>query len=879
MKPILNLTIIASFVLCLMALMTNSAFAQPEYSNGPGTGSGGNSIPWAYNNAGVHGQQLWPAGAFGTVPNGQYINRIYYAAYPGAVPPSIVTYSVLEVSMSQPNISSLNSSSYETGTTVVLNATNFSIYPLQGDWHSIDLTTPFQYNPNLPLLVEVKALQSSFSNFYNWVKPTASTGAWRNYATPYNATSPQGSGSHEMYFGFDLVNGLGQFPYCESFENGNGGWSEGGILSSWEHGEPDNTYISTAATGDYAWVTNLDGNYNNDELSYLQSPLINLESLVDPVMKVKTIRHLENGDDGVQVKISADSGSTFSVLGSSSSGNWYNSSSVAALSSQGNGNGWTGNLTTWTTMQHSLAAYNSDTAVFIRFVMAADGNTTQEGFGVDDILIAESNDIAALELFYPDSICGNSNSTVQAFICNISVEPKYGFSIDLDTNGTAVTYNYPDTLPICGCDTVDLLTFNTSMGGTWTLDVEVNNSGDVNAANDTLSGHMLMYATPGVIASGGGNACQGDVDTVTFTFTGISPWNLSYTNGTSPQNISNITSNPFQILVTTSGVYEPVYVADGSGCPADTSAITGTAVINFFPAPVIELGPDSQVCAGYVLNAGAGYVNYNWSTGQSGQTITANQTNIFSVTVTDTIGCQGSDVVDLEVFPKPVVTLTDTVLCEGSTFLFNAGGGAASYLWHDGSTGQLFLMDSIGTVSVTVTSFFGCSNSTSASITGIVPNPTPNITSTSSIAPVTLNAGPGYASYYWNNNATTQTISVSVAGTYTCTVTDMNGCEGEDSKKAKIWPTGIDNQMDDFGFAIFPNPASLDINIQLSEISKEITQVKILDMQGAIVQTERIKVGMTTANIKLKPTIANGQYIVRVVNEGGVRERSIIVSQ
>lgn len=781
--------------------------------------------------------------------------------------------------MSQPNISSLNSSAYETGTTVVLSETSFSIYPIQGDWHSIDLTTPFQYNPNLPLLVEVKAVQSSFANFYNWVKPTASSGAYRNYATPYTATTPQGSGSHEMYFGFDLVNGLGTFPYCESFENGDGGWNAGGILSSWEHGEPDNTNISSAATGDYAWVTNLDGDYNNDELSYLQSPLINLETLVDPVMKVKTIRHLENGDDGVQVKISADSGATFSVLGSSSSGNWYNSSSVSALSSQGNGNGWTGNNTTWTTMQHSLASYSSDTAVFIRFVMAADGNTTQEGFGIDDILIAESNDIAVLELFYPDSLCGTSNSTVQASICNISVVPKYGFSIDLDTNGTTVTYIYPDTLPICGCDTVDLLTFNTSMGGEWTLEVEVDNSGDVNPANDTLSGHMLMYATPGVMASGGGNSCQGEVDTVTFTFTGISPWNLSYTNGTTPQNVSNITSNPFQILVTTSGVYEPVYVADGSGCPADTSAITGTAVVNFFAAPVIDLGPDSQVCAGYLLNAGAGYVNYNWSTGQSGQTITANQTNIFSVTVTDTIGCQGSDVVDLEVFPNPTVNLTDTVLCEGSSFLFNAGGGAAGYVWHDGSTGQLFLMDSVGTVSVTVTSFFGCSSSASASITGVVSNPVPTITSTSSLAPVTLDAGSGYTSYYWNNNASTQTITVSVAGTYTCTVTDLNGCEGEGSKKAKIWPTGIDDQMNDFGFAIYPNPAALEINIQLAEFTTQETQIEILDLKGAIVQMAKLESGLTSLRIELDNHIASGQYIVRVLNDNGTNERSIIINR
>lgn len=44
----------------------------------------------------------------------------------------------------------------------------------------------------------------------------------------------------------------------------------------------------------------------------------------------------------------------------------------------------------------------------------------------------------------------------------------------------------------------------------------------------------------------------------------------------------------------------------------------------------------------------------------------------------------------------------------------------------------------------------------------------------------TLDAGAGYSSYEWSNNETTQTITVSTAGTYTVTVTDGNGCTATD---------------------------------------------------------------------------------------------------
>jgi len=677
----------------------------------------------------------------------------------------------------------------------------------------------------------------------------------------------------EMYYKTLIID---EFPYCDDFEDDEGGWTVSGVLPSWEHGEPDNSSISTANSGDNAWVTDLDGDYNNDELSYLVSPEFDLTALVDPVIKFSQIRDLENGDDGVQFQVSIDSGYTYSVLGSSSSTNWYNSSSVSALSSLGNGNGWTGTTAGWSSVQHTLSSYASDTSVFFRLVMAADGNTVDEGFGFDDLIIGESNDVAVTALWYPDSLCGLSATSVTASICNISVEAKTGFDVDIDTNGVTVSTTYSDTLDVCGCDTIELVSINTSAGGTWTLEVEVDNSGDVNASNDTLSGLMTMFGTPGVaLLSQSGNLCEGQVDTLTFLFQGVGPWNLSYSNGTNPQYIANITSNPFQTLVSQTGVYSPVAVTDASGCPADTSGITGVAAITFFPAPIVDLGPDSSVCEGYTLNGGSGFASYQWSTGETSQSIVATQTNVFSVTVTDTIGCTGFDVADLNVFPAPIIQLSDTILCEGSSFLFNAGGGAASYIWHDGSTGQVFQIDSIGTVSVTVTSFFGCEGTETASITAVVPNPTPSISSTSSLAPVTLDAGNGYLAYLWNTNESTQTIDVAIAGTYTCTVTDLNGCQGSSDKKAKIWPNAIDKLDWSNEIIIFPNPVDQLLTVEFQSEIRGNYDVFILDGAGRVTKKFINRTGqLQTLQVS---DIASGNYLIRVQSDELKLEQPFII--
>ena len=61
----------------------------------------------------------------------------------------------------------------------------------------------------------------------------------------------------------------------KNFDNGNGGWLAGGTASSWALGTPAKAVIKSAASGTNSWVTNLTGQYNANENSYVVGPCFN----------------------------------------------------------------------------------------------------------------------------------------------------------------------------------------------------------------------------------------------------------------------------------------------------------------------------------------------------------------------------------------------------------------------------------------------------------------------------------------------------------------------------------------------------------------------------------------------------------------------------
>ncbi|MFC2137079.1 T9SS type A sorting domain-containing protein, partial [Bacteroidota bacterium] len=187
-------------------------------------------------------------------------------------------------------------------------------------------------------------------------------------------------------------------------------------------------------------------------------------------------------------------------------------------------------------------------------------------------------------------------------------------------------------------------------------------------------------------------------------------------------------------------------------------------------------------CAGdsITLDPGAGYVAYAWSNGDITQTSVVDAAGTYSVTVTDALGRQAIDDVDVYVNALPTVDLgPDTNQCEGSVTL--DAGVFNGYLWSGSETTQQISVSTSGLYAVTITDSEGCNAEDSINV-NIYPYPTPDLGSDIVICEggsETIDAGI-YDAYLWSDLSTNQTLTVGGAGTFSVTVTE-NGCEGNDT--------------------------------------------------------------------------------------------------
>jgi len=177
---------------------------------------------------------------------------------------------------------------------------------------------------------------------------------------------------------------ISTYPYLEGFESNNGYWYTQGVNNSWQWGKPAKTIINKAANGLNAWVTNLTGNYNDNQLSYLYSPCFDLSSLTQPVLSFSHIFQMEDDCDcdyhWIEYSIND---TTWLTLGAAGSGtNWYDNATKQA---------WQLSNTRWHVSSFDIPTTGNK--VRFRIVMFSDPATDYEGVGIDDIHIFDKTPI------------------------------------------------------------------------------------------------------------------------------------------------------------------------------------------------------------------------------------------------------------------------------------------------------------------------------------------------------------------------------------------------------------------------------------------------------------------------------------------------------
>ena len=139
---------------------------------------------------------------------------------------------------------------------------------------------------------------------------------------------------------------------------------------------------------------------------------------------------------------------------------------------------------------------------------------------------------------------------------------------------------------------------------------------------------------------------------------------------------------------------------------------------------------------------------------------------------------------------------------------------------------------------------------------------------------VVLDAGPGFSSYQWNTGASTQTITVTQAGTYDVTVS-KNGCTLTAQSLTVGYPAGISN-INANPVKVYPVPSSDKVFIDLNGNSNFI-QLQVMDITGRTVLSQSIK--NKTEQIDIQH-LEQGIYVLRLTDESGTQvSTSRIVKQ
>ncbi|MBK8568081.1 MAG: gliding motility-associated C-terminal domain-containing protein [Saprospiraceae bacterium] len=299
---------------------------------------------------------------------------------------------------------------------------------------------------------------------------------------------------------------------------------------------------------------------------------------------------------------------------------------------------------------------------------------------------------------------------------------------------------------------------NVSQVGSYNVTVS-----DASGCTGTASEAVSMPTLPQVAIQGSPSICTGG--STVFAVSGNFP-QVTWSNGQTTPTIN----------VSQPGTYA-VTATDANGCTATASQ---SLTIGSSLAP--DIAAAMQPCLGTaMLNAGAGYATYLWSNGSTSPFITVAQANNYAVTVSDASGCTGTAIEAISFPALPQVQVNGPLaICAGGSATLSVSGAFAAVAWSNGQTSPSINIAQAGNYAVTVTDANGCTATDSQPL-AVNPAPTPDIlpSNLGCDGTGTLMAGGGFASYLWSNGATTSSINIAQAGSYTLTVTNTQGCTGQ----------------------------------------------------------------------------------------------------
>ena len=341
--------------------------------------------------------------------------------------------------------------------------------------------------------------------------------------------------------------------------------------------------------------------------------------------------------------------------------------------------------------------------------------------------------------------------------------------------------------------------------------------------------------------------------------------------------------------------YNPVAILDDSSCIFSVSGCMDILSCNYNVLATIDdgscyylsvdLGNDTSLCSSsnMILGVNGNYFSYLWNNFDTTSQITIYSNGVYSVLVSDSLGCTSSDTILVSLSYPPLVDIgNDQKLCPGDSLILDGGNGWSNYLWSDSSTLQTFVVDTFGLYFVTVTDSVGCQGSDYVNIT-MDTFPVSGFTYLINGLTVDFIDTSSYGnSYIWDffsdGNFTDSTVgdvsfNYSTSGIFDVSLFVINNC-GTDTFTTEINLTNIGGvEITNSNFQIYPNPSKNQLYIELDKWSI-YSQLTITDLNGKKILTQQLKERKTILDIT---SFLEGVYLISLQNEDFTTHQKLII--
>jgi hypothetical protein len=445
---------------------------------------------------------------------------------------------------------------------------------------------------------------------------------------------------------------------------------------------------------------------------------------------------------------------------------------------------------------------------------------------------------------------------------------------------TCVPMQIVETVTAASCGSSDGAIDNTLSGGTGTLSILWTNGQSTEDLTGLSSGAYSISLTDI-------NACS-----VTENIIVPSLSNLSVSSSSNDVNCANTSSG--QIILTAANGVEPyTYLWSNNVAAADTATnlsagtysctvtdATGCVVVVFdtltelsqiqaiTTADVVVCSPTATT--DIVANAqnGVGPYTFDWlNSSVTEPTFQSATIGNYVCIITDSLGCSDTLSTNVLLTNFSANVSSNNLLCNGTnagSVTISATGGSTPYVydWTNSTSSSATLAGlSGGTYECIVTDAFGCIDSVSTvvnepsafSVSVLV---TDELIGNDGSVDLSVSGATAPYSFSWGNGATTEDIAGLDSGDYVFIISDANGCTYSDTVTVLSSTVGINNQIGEINWTIYPNPG-----VDFLTITGMINgQADVMDINGKVIVSAIISENERSLNLS---SLERGTYLIK----------------